>query len=1369
MSWTPPRALRRVNRPAGLPEARHRDAVDAVARRPDVWVSATAAQRLATLRGARPAGVRIGAWGCVEGLRPAPRPVAAPDGGSGPAAFTAPDNLGYLQTPSLTHAATAAVLRSGYRAGGAAAAVDLSSARVRRAKQLLDAVRQGQPLGAILGYRFERGLQEGGLGRYVAPFRTLAAIGADDAIGKAEARVTTAEAALAALQRQWDVYNAAAAGVAALQKTYDDANAVRTGWQTYLGAASAEDRAAGQAQQAAQAALDAAVTPANVHAGKRPVGKTGNYDPRQKPPLHIEVPETGEFERWSAEQAALNGAVAAARATLTQAGDRAAAAALAVAAAQFNLSEKEPPPKAWVTAAANLHDAQNKLGPAPPATSTAETALRVARDALRDAVVASWKQAASTSLAYRGVDGLALQRRWQKATANPQAPVWTIDTIPFGEATLGFPAAGSAEFTALQGLFTALADDVDAVGDLTLAEATFQLVSGNPARAAAALDVIAADGAPPPAEYEVIRTPRTGLALTHRVVSLLPAAAAGDAWAGGGDAVRAIAEPALEACAAALLPPPQAIVCDWQVLDAQGKQVGGGRADATLLGMAALDFVAAAAASVEGAADPAATELGGRLAFLLRSRHPEWAEGTALRLTSPAPSGLAAGLVPLADAIELGDALHALMASARPVDARDFGAADASADLGELAGRIAGVRGRAAALLADLRQATGTAAPDIAALNALLLRTTAWRVTGGTPVRGRPAADVFAQARAVAAELETRLAREQALATAGVTLAGLYDRARALLGADAQVLPVIGSGAAVDACLATMQPSAGQPSAGLLGTGPVESIAPAWLRRMAYVREGAGRLQRVSLYLGALGLTAAARLEIGQFPFAAGDRWVGLAPLPDRPLAGGRVSVVAHRPLGPAQAPCKGLLHDEWVEFVPCGQRLGVWDSGDGPVATEITGVAFHFDAPVAAAPNLGLLAVTEDTPAWHLDLLQRTVGDALDLAVARSAPADGRAELLWFTDSLPPGAAEHADYPGGLWQWTTDAPPPPAGRIVHRDLAGPGFHQHYFFGVVPEARLRVGSGESLTVHVYLDAGTPPAALIVQWVCLSPSGALDWEHRAVWCDAAVLADGDLWDAQFSWGTPGTASRFHAGDLPSPGSWVRLEVPARPLDLEGRELCGLAFGVIDGGATWGAAGRLAGAAGAWSGLRNDEVWFGDRPPAGAALASDYPGRAWQWTTDRPAPFGTGEAVRSCHVTPSQNGMHQHYFTGATETLALAAGDVLFAYVNVTPTDMPMALMLQWVVGGDWEHRALWGPQERPAEFIWGKLGEESLRWMGGRPPPENWGRWVRLEVPVEAVGLTGKEVTGMAFVLFEGSAAWGPAGVSRPARSNILEL
>ena len=82
----------------------------------------------------------------------------------------------------MPQASAAAVLRSGYLAhadGGDAGplAVDLSSSRVRVAESLLDGIRQGQQLGALLGYRFERGLHDRKLDRFIAGFRRVSWLG----------------------------------------------------------------------------------------------------------------------------------------------------------------------------------------------------------------------------------------------------------------------------------------------------------------------------------------------------------------------------------------------------------------------------------------------------------------------------------------------------------------------------------------------------------------------------------------------------------------------------------------------------------------------------------------------------------------------------------------------------------------------------------------------------------------------------------------------------------------------------------------------------------------------------------------------------------------------------------------------------------------------------------------------------------------------------------------------------------------------------------------------------------------------------------------------------------------------------------------
>jgi hypothetical protein len=90
----------------------------------------------------------------------------------------APQKGGFIHAPSVGHAAASAVMRSAYLSnygsgGPNAFSIDLTSTRVREAMQLLDGVRGGQPLGALLGYQFERALHQAKLDRFIDDFRTL--------------------------------------------------------------------------------------------------------------------------------------------------------------------------------------------------------------------------------------------------------------------------------------------------------------------------------------------------------------------------------------------------------------------------------------------------------------------------------------------------------------------------------------------------------------------------------------------------------------------------------------------------------------------------------------------------------------------------------------------------------------------------------------------------------------------------------------------------------------------------------------------------------------------------------------------------------------------------------------------------------------------------------------------------------------------------------------------------------------------------------------------------------------------------------------------------------------------------------------------
>ena len=97
------------------------------------------------------------------------------------------------------------------------------------------------------------------------------------------------------------------------------------------------------------------------------------------------------------------------------------------------------------------------------------------------------------------------------------------------------------------------------------------------------------------------------------------------------------------------------------------------------------------------------------------------------------------------------------------------------------------------------------------------------------------------------------------------------------------------------------------------------------------------------------------------------------------------------------------------------------------------------------------------------------------------------------------------------------------------------------------------------------------------------------------------------------------------------------------------------------------------------------------------------------------------------------------------MAVAAGDVLYAYIYLDPANPPSEIMISWL-SDNWEHRAYWGANS----INYGKDGTASRRRVGNLPAT---GQWVRLEVPASQVGLEGHYVKGMGFALFGGRATF----------------
>jgi len=156
--------------------------LDVCTYRLDAWQSALFRSRLLEQRRIAPdakredrkKGVYLGAFGWLENIRPKSRTAVPADSVPAPVrpsgnqpVYEDADNGGYVHAPSLNQASAAAVLRSGYLSHAdagrpGAMAVNISSDRVRRALFMLQGIRNGQTLEALLGYQFERGMHDRG-------------------------------------------------------------------------------------------------------------------------------------------------------------------------------------------------------------------------------------------------------------------------------------------------------------------------------------------------------------------------------------------------------------------------------------------------------------------------------------------------------------------------------------------------------------------------------------------------------------------------------------------------------------------------------------------------------------------------------------------------------------------------------------------------------------------------------------------------------------------------------------------------------------------------------------------------------------------------------------------------------------------------------------------------------------------------------------------------------------------------------------------------------------------------------------------------------------------------------------------------------
>ena len=503
-----------------------------------------------------------------------------------------------------------------------------------------------------------------------------------------------------------------------------------------------------------------------------------------------------------------------------------------------------------------------------------------------------------------------------------------------------------------------LNDAIDALSDAAVAECAFQAVRGNPVKTGATLQALASGDAPPP-ELEVVRTPRTGTAATHRVVALFnPVAAPASPVS-----PRAKAEPTLNAWAARLLGSFKRVRFAVDRLAADGQLLQTLDLRLSDLALQPLDAVHLAPARV---GDPA-REFEQRALARAEALAGPLAPGDTLRLDRRRkPSWLATELG-MDELVELALRARQLFTGVRALDARDLrglqGSFDARTDLVEFDARAQAARkALASATSALLARVKAAPTADLAPLRNAIAALSRFGIAGSAPLPGAAPEALRAQAAAVALEAQRRVDRAAATLPPPELL-------RAVFGDGFVALPrfTLDDAGELGRSLAA--------STELQG-GDALAVLP-WLQQLQRVREPLSRLGASLQAAEVAGSGTTLRLQVAQLPQVAGERWIGLPADAAQELPSGRLSLVVHaEPTLKLALPLAGVLVDEWVEVVPA--------------ARETTAITFQHDAPDQRAPQALLLAVpaAPDQP-WTGAVLLRLLLDTLAQAQVRAIDAE--------------------------------------------------------------------------------------------------------------------------------------------------------------------------------------------------------------------------------------------------------------------------------------------------------------------------------------------------------------------------------------------
>lgn len=166
-----------------------------------------------------------------------------------------------------------------------------------------------------------------------------------------------------------------------------------------------------------------------------------------------------------------------------------------------------------------------------------------------------------------------------------------------------------------------------------------------------------------------------------------------------------------------------------------------------------------------------------------------------------------------------------------------------------------------------------------------------------------------------------------------------------------------------------------------LNDGSAGMVRESWLQSVARVRKGVAQFETVRIMSEAVS-NADLRLRMAQVPYRPNDSWLGLefpetyegAPFN---ILDDTIALSLHGETAfETKQHQSAFIIDEWTEKIP--------------IADEITGVAFHYNQPNAAAPQSIIVAIEPTGGAkWDWDVLQGVLTDTLRRAKSRAVEPD--------------------------------------------------------------------------------------------------------------------------------------------------------------------------------------------------------------------------------------------------------------------------------------------------------------------------------------------------------------------------------------------